>query len=575
MCDDIKCHDKLGKGEYGIVYNTTNKGIACKKFVDYIDGFLEIQFYVLLNLNKINQNYIKLHYIEFKHGTNSTFVEFNKSIAIKHDNKKLQSKVSMYIDKFDCNLKHVKLLSNHFKIDNRLIMFYIFKSYDNLYQNFIIHGDLKLDNILIKKMLNMFGSKIYRPYICDFGLSVTHINNLPGSYESDELNYIQTINYRAPEFLFGNCNFDYKVDIWSIGIIMMKLYNKLDKSILDCCDKNRQISALFSFFGNENVIDYLESENIKFNKKNNKNNKHLKHLIINNLNHDNDPQVIDLINKLLELNPKNRINMREIFDHPYFTDYGLKYQFNERNAIKFLNDYFDLNGIKYHDISKINNILPRHTRFTMYNKLCKFIKFAKIVSPKFITIQINYELLFRTIHLFDIFLVKSNKIYMYHEYIYILHILLHLVYNYKTAFDYDISSKYAIDFVKNEQNKMITKVNADNMFHDLILILNFVISTPTYLNYLPEISNFNNHQSKYNVLDEIDMWKLMLYIMADINHYKYHKFDLIKFMFDLTCSPLPANYQYNVLFNNLLDDITSYVKLNKITTDNINSILHH
>lgn len=573
MSNNIKCTKKIGQGVYGNIYSTTNNNLACKQFIDFTDGFSEIQYYVLSNLNKTNQNCIKMHYVEFKLGRNSTIIDFSdNSCHNKYDNDKLESKLFMYIEKFDSNLRIVKQVSSCSKIDNRLIMFYLFKSYDNLYQNFIIHGDLKLDNILIKNMVNMFGSKIYRPYICDFGLSIIHVNNLPGSYDLPDLNYIQTINYRAPELMFGDCHFDYKIDIWSIGVIMLKLYNKLDKSILDCCSYNKQIVSLFRFFGNNHVNNYLESINANYKKngQKNTNNKSMKPLIIENLKHDNDHQMIDLITKLLELNPKNRITMKEIFEHPYFREYGLTYQFNERNPIAFLNNYFDANGIKYNDIFKINSIMPKQARFTMYSKMCKSIKLMKPNSN-----YINYELVLRTIYLFDEFLVKSDKKYMRHEYIFMLQMLCHLVYNPKKTFDYHISQKYIINSIENEHKQIITWSHADDLFHDLMINLNFVTSIPTYLNYLPEITNFNNYQSNYNVSSNTDMWKLLMYVVADINHYKYPKYEIIKFLFDITSCILPINFQYNTLFNDLINGSLSVLKLDHVTTNNIKIILHH
>ena len=47
---------------------------------------------------------------------------------------------------------------------------------------------LKLDNILIKNMVNMFGLK-YIDHISDF--SIIHVNNSPGSYDLPDLNHIQ------------------------------------------------------------------------------------------------------------------------------------------------------------------------------------------------------------------------------------------------------------------------------------------------------------------------------------------------------------------------------------------------
>ena len=45
-------------------------------------GF-QIQYYVLSNLNKTNQNCIKMHYVEFKLGRNSTIIDFSDNSCHK------------------------------------------------------------------------------------------------------------------------------------------------------------------------------------------------------------------------------------------------------------------------------------------------------------------------------------------------------------------------------------------------------------------------------------------------------------------------------------------------------------
>lgn len=70
----------------------------------------------------------------------------------------------------------------------------------------IIHGDLKMENILLDK---------YKMYICDFGFSVFSSN--PKTKIC-----LYTNPYTAPEQL-NNLIFDFKSDVWSLGIILYTL----------------------------------------------------------------------------------------------------------------------------------------------------------------------------------------------------------------------------------------------------------------------------------------------------------------------------------------------------------------
>ncbi len=81
----------------------------------------------------------------------------------------------------------------------------------------IIHGDLKMENILMIK------NKIK---ICDFGLSSQNFFNY---------NYVGTPEFMAPEVIKKDI-YNYKIDIWSFGIILYNLV--FGKSPFTCfkCD---------------------------------------------------------------------------------------------------------------------------------------------------------------------------------------------------------------------------------------------------------------------------------------------------------------------------------------------------
>lgn len=70
-----------------------------------------------------------------------------------------------------------------------------------------MHRDIKPFNVLINPT-----SKSLK--IIDFGLSDYYI---PGKENSE---HVATLYYKAPELLFGNPWYDYRVDIWSAGMIM-------------------------------------------------------------------------------------------------------------------------------------------------------------------------------------------------------------------------------------------------------------------------------------------------------------------------------------------------------------------
>jgi|APSaa5957512535_1039671.scaffolds.fasta_scaffold108992_1 serine/threonine protein kinase len=58
--------------------------------------------------------------------------------------------------------------------------------------------------------------------ICDLGSSKKLVSN-PNDESTQSLNYIGTRSFRAPELLVGNRFYDSKIDIWSTGIVFLKL----------------------------------------------------------------------------------------------------------------------------------------------------------------------------------------------------------------------------------------------------------------------------------------------------------------------------------------------------------------
>jgi len=172
----------------------------------------------------------------------------------------------------------------------------------------LIHRDLKLGNILMK-FLNKEKTK-FIVKVSDFGLSRNINNN--ANYE-----YMSTIGIgdpiiKAPELCY-NQPYNEKCDLWSIGIIIYHLYFHC---LPDIC---LNVSPMEYF----NAIIY-----------NVQNSKHM------------DPQLRDLLNKLLVINQEERISWDEYFNHPFFkeddeiparynkiSDFDLGFNFNNNKDI--------------------------------------------------------------------------------------------------------------------------------------------------------------------------------------------------------------------------------------------------
>ena len=189
---EINFDEPLGKGGFAEVYKgkekNTGKVYAIKRFSK--ENLFEEELENMKIMNKCKNSVEYFGYFEHKNYIYIIIELCDCSLEQVIKNKKL-------------NVKEIKeileQLNNIFKI---------------MYNNSIIHRDIKPENILIKKLEN--NKYLYK--LTDYGFSkqLTQSHNAP--------THVGTNYYIAPE-IKNNLNIDKsKVDLWSIGILIHKLY---------------------------------------------------------------------------------------------------------------------------------------------------------------------------------------------------------------------------------------------------------------------------------------------------------------------------------------------------------------
>ena len=190
----------------------------------------------------------------------------------------------------------------------------------------IVHRDIKLENILIDLKNNI--------KICDFGISKILNDKNQKLYDQ-----CGTPMYMAPEILLSTKEKGYDafpIDLWSSGIALYIMLN-----------------GTLPFSTNDN---FDNDDSIDFNKKNNMT---LKYNIIHNnpkIIENISNEAIDLLNGLLNKNPKLRFTVDDVLNHPWLKNdnySNFKYHLFTKAEIIMLNKtYIDYRFAKLEDIKE-------------------------------------------------------------------------------------------------------------------------------------------------------------------------------------------------------------------------------
>ena len=247
------------------------------------------------------------------------------------------------------------------------IIYQILKGLHYIHSLGIIHRNLKPSNILLDSEC--------RAKITGFGHAINHNSNYP---MIGNISKKQSLSYQAPEVLLKNEYYLEKTDLWSLGCIMAELYNKVipffDRFK---CTKFRKKNQLFGIYKKLNIFSDDEIYKLSYDKNTNffaylEKKSDLK----NTFQNCNNKYMIDLIEKLLCINPKNRISIIEASKHPFFDiiknhkkidDFPLikqKFVFASQKEIeemekKHLSDDFQINYYK-HNIKLMNIKISRN-----------------------------------------------------------------------------------------------------------------------------------------------------------------------------------------------------------------------
>jgi calcium-dependent protein kinase len=245
-------------------------------------------------------------------------------------------------------------INNKYSERQLAVLFYqVFSGLCYLHEKKILHRDLKLENLMIseiEKDINT-GEEYFWMKIIDFGTAKIF------ERKKKEKEIIGSSYYIAPEVLKKNYN--EKCDTWSVGVILYMTLTGVPP------------------FDGETDEDIIHR--IKIGKYSKTNKRFLEH----------SPEVIDLVNSLLERNIDKRLSAKQALEHQWFKKFGgrnLFCNFNKEEIMPYIDNLFQYKynsklqelviAFLVHNLSLTDETLIILKMFRFFNKAgdCKLTK---------------------------------------------------------------------------------------------------------------------------------------------------------------------------------------------------------
>uniref|UniRef100_A0A0B7AIY3 mitogen-activated protein kinase n=1 Tax=Arion vulgaris TaxID=1028688 RepID=A0A0B7AIY3_9EUPU len=195
-------------------------------------------------------------------------------------------------------LKCQALQDDHIKF----LLYQILRGIKYIHSAGIIHRDLKPNNIGVNQNVEL--------KILDFGLARSSAEEMTG--------YVVCRWYRAPEIILNWMHYNEKVDMWSVGCILGEMITR--KPLFKGVDHIDQLNKILDLVGKPSdefmkKIASKDAQNYIRSLPKQKKKDYRKYFA------GASELAIDLLEKMLDLDPDTRISVDEALRHPYIIQY--------------------------------------------------------------------------------------------------------------------------------------------------------------------------------------------------------------------------------------------------------------
>lgn len=280
----------IGKGSFGVVYKARNletKDVVAIKKVYQDRRFKNRELQIMRTIKHPNIVELKNYYF-----STSSNKDIYLNMLLEYVPDSLFQASHGYLDKqSEVPLSVVKLY-----------MYQLLRALAYIHSKKICHRDIKPQNVLVNAVNGDCK-------LCDFGSAKQLI---PGE---ENIAYICSRYYRAPELVFGATIYTTAIDVWSVGCVMGEMI--IGHPLFAGETGVDQLVEIIKILGTP-TKDQINLMNPNY--------KEMKFPQVKGsslhkcFKTKTSPEAIDLLEKMLQYSPKDRITAAEAMCHPFFED---------------------------------------------------------------------------------------------------------------------------------------------------------------------------------------------------------------------------------------------------------------
>ena len=224
--------------------------------------------------------------------------------VVRDNHSKTPSLITEYVNNTDFRSLYPKLVD----YDVRYYIFELLKALDFCHSKGIMHRDVKPHNVMIDH-------ENRKLRLIDWGLAEFYC-------QGTKYDVRVAPTHKAPELLGDFQEYDYSLDMWSLGAMFASMIFRKEPFFHGCSNSD-QLVRIAMVLGTEDLFDYLDKYDIeldaqyddilgRFQKKN-------WHGFITSENQRfASTNAIDFLDKLLRYDHQKRLTAKEAMAHPYF-----------------------------------------------------------------------------------------------------------------------------------------------------------------------------------------------------------------------------------------------------------------